>query len=208
MVSVLYCCTAPADASLLIDPPSTILGYPPPQNFYSPFTDPLLTPGEVPRIFPLWVSGHYAHGDNFVNLRCGYTEALCDPPPTAVKMDPSEAQRCIESSSMRPTGGSDAQVLVLGATLGAFARLKDAALYLEGVREQKPLLNNWDDVQIKYVWCDQSAWEMPWSAICLQDELKENSTNLGRGRLIRRIEMVRLRGANHLVSVKIPDVPH
>lgn len=149
----------------------------------------------------LWVSGYYDHGDDFSSLRCKYAEALPVPLPTILSMDPVEVEQGLEPDCIIPIRGSDAQVLILGATSGAFARIKDSALYLN--HAQPPKLNRWDNVKIKYISCDQSAWEMVWATICVQKELNERTTDVSRGKALRQIEMVRLRGANHMVSKEV-----
>jgi hypothetical protein len=188
-------------ATIFLDPPSFILGYTPPTpNVFNPFFDPSLSTGEALKIFGHWVSAYYAHGEDLTKLEY---EALEHPAPTIPSMDHSDVRRCMEISPVLP-GGSDERFIRLGVQLGVFAQLKDAVIYLDKGREQdSQVVNRWDDVEIKYVWCDRSVWEMTWGALCLQADLDDSKK---AGRVIRKVDMVRLRGGNHFVSFYLSDL--
>ncbi|KAF5327564.1 hypothetical protein D9619_004820 [Psilocybe cf. subviscida] len=151
-------------------------------------------------MFPQWVSAYYAHAEDLTELEY---EALDQPPPTILSMDPSEVQRCLEIGPALP-GGSDERLFMLRFQLGVFSRLKEAAMYV-GKDEERDLqvTNRWDDVEIKHVWCDQSMWEIPWAALCLQTELDDSEKS---GRVTRKVDMVRLRGANHFCHWDQPEL--
>ncbi|KAF5327565.1 hypothetical protein D9619_004821 [Psilocybe cf. subviscida] len=185
---------------VLYDTPAFLMGYAPPPDVVNIFFDPLLTPGEALKMFPQWVSAYYAHAEDTAKLEY---EALNDPPPTILSMDPSDVQRCLDVVPVLP-GGSDDQFVRLGFQLGAFSPLRQAAMYLDKDEGQHQHLGrNWDDVEIKHVWCDQSMWEMPWATVCLQAELADAKKS---GRVTRKVDMVRLRGANHFCHWDQPEL--
>lgn len=161
-----------------------------------------MTFGEALKIFPHWVSAYYALNDDPAQL--GY-KALDYPPPTILSMDPSDVQRCLELDPVLPRG-SDQQFIQLGVRLGVFSRLREAALYFNTDPDQDlHVVSRWDDVEVKNIWCDQSAWEMTWTAVCLQAEL-DNAKRAGKP--IRKVDMLRLSGSSHFVSFPFPSSPH
>lgn len=138
------------------------------------------------------MSTYYAHGEDLARPQ---HKALDHPPPTIVTIDPSDVQRCIEINPVLP-GGADERVIQLGVKLGVFSRLRDEAIYLDA--GDKYAGNDWDSVEIKYVWCDHATWEIPWGVACLQADLDEAKK---AGRVARKVDMVRLKGANHFVRL-------
>ncbi|KAF5325178.1 hypothetical protein D9619_009903 [Psilocybe cf. subviscida] len=157
---------------VLYDAPSHLFGYQPPPNVYNPFFDPHLSAGEILKIFPRWVSGYHVHAEDLTTLGCGDTPA--HPLPTILSMDPADLQRCVEGGPVLP-GGADERVINLGVQLGVFARLKEAAIYLDTSKEEDLHPGNrWDSVKMTHVWCDRSPWEIPWGVVCLQAELDES----------------------------------
>lgn len=185
----------------MIDGPYHTLGFPPHPDGYNPLFDPALAPGEGPRIFPAWISGYYSHGEDLTKLE--FRDALPKPLPTILSMDPSEVHACLELSPTLP-GGSDDRLLMLGIKLGVFAQVRDEVAYLTEKKivtdddgEEEEVDKEWNNLALRYVWCDQSAWEMPWGKFCLEAELEEGKK---AGKMLRKIEMVRLKGGNHFVS--------
>ncbi|THH15957.1 hypothetical protein EW146_g4610 [Bondarzewia mesenterica] len=78
-------------------------------------------------------------------------------------------------------GGSDAILLEAGIRHGLYASLKEAAVYLPPSAYLENVSNNhWPDVEVRYLWCDHSVWEMPWGTGALQAEL-ETSRRSGKG---------------------------
>ncbi|KAF5326977.1 hypothetical protein D9619_004815 [Psilocybe cf. subviscida] len=182
------------------EPPAFLLGYPPPPDVVNIFFDPSLTPGEALKRFPQWVSAYYAHREDPTKLEY---EALDHPSPTILSMDPSDVQRCLEIGPALP-GGSDDQVMRLGVQLGALSQLREAAIYLGKDEEgDVPVVNRWDDIEIKHVWCDRSMWEMPWAALCLQADLDDGKKS---DRVARKVDIVRLSGANHFCHWDQPEL--
>ena len=57
--------------------------------------------------------------------------------------------------------------------------------------------DDWADVEVRYLWCDRSVYEMPWGTWALRKELEEAQA---KGLRTRRLAIARLRGANHFVS--------
>ena len=156
-----------------------------------------MTPSEALKIFPQWVSGYYAHGEGADKLEY---KALEHPLPTMLSMNPSELQQCMEVSPALP-GGSDEQLFRLGVQSGAFIKLREIVVYLDkGVEDPRDghALRRWDDVEIKQIWCDQSVWESTWAFHCLQSDLDDRKK---AGKMSRKVDMVRLRGGNHFVSL-------
>lgn len=117
-----------------------------------------------------------------------------EPPPTIATMTPEEIQACFSTGPAGP-GGSDLETMNLGFAKGRNARMRERAFYLE----HKPTAgaSNWANVPLRYVWCDRSAYVMPWGASCLCSEL-ENAKKSGRR--MRNISVVCLPGANHFVG--------
>ncbi|KAF5327574.1 hypothetical protein D9619_004341 [Psilocybe cf. subviscida] len=165
---------------VIYDAPSCILGYAPPTGLCAPLFDPSLTPGEILKVFPLWVSTYYARGEDLTHPE---GKALDHPPPTILSMDPSDVQQCLEVNPVLP-GGADERLISLGVKLNVFSRLKDGAMYLDKGHPQGG--SSWDDIEIKYVWCDQAAWEMPWGVACLQADL-DNAKKAGK--VTRKVDM-------------------
>ncbi|KAA1472012.1 hypothetical protein DENSPDRAFT_777531 [Dentipellis sp. KUC8613] len=152
--------------AVLYDVPYHVLGYSPPSVSYHPMTDPSLSALERLQAFAAWVSGYFNHGRSGNSLEL--KQPLLDPQPTILSMSDAEQQSCLHLGPGAP-GGSDLMLMTEGARHGVFALLKEDALYL------KPELGNDGDpveeLEVVYLWCDQSVWEMPWGARALQSEL-------------------------------------
>ena len=103
-------------------------------------------------------------------------------------------------------GGSDAILLGAGIQHGLYASLRKGAFYLQPASSSMEVPgNDWRDVELRYVWCDRSVWEMPWGTWALQAELKD--AKITGKPTIRNIRILRLRGANHFVrSASFNDV--
>jgi hypothetical protein len=71
-----------------LDPPYFALGYLPPPESYNPLSHPSLAPGEGVKVFPVWVSGYYKHGDSGADLE--HRIALPDPRPTILAMSEAD----------------------------------------------------------------------------------------------------------------------
>jgi hypothetical protein len=165
------------------------MGYPSPDGCYFPLNDPSIPPEEMTKIFSLWVTGYYAHGDTPETLST--RNALDEPTPTATRMLPEEASLAIHEPPSLP-GGSDTVILQSGLHNGVFSRLREAALFAPQNAELA-----WPNVEFRYVWCDQSVWMMPLSAWSFRAEMEQAGKD---GKRIRTHSVVRMRGANHCVS--------
>lgn len=81
----------------LIDPPYGALGYLSPETYYHPFEDKALGPEEGHKLFPLLVSGYYAHGETPDKLEHRF--ALTDSPPTITTMSETDIATALYSIS-------------------------------------------------------------------------------------------------------------
>ena len=153
--------------------------------------DTTLAPTEGPKRFLTWVSGYYRHGESILALE--QRNALLYPRPTLLTISQDDMNSAIDIEPTLP-GGSDSLILQQGIRHGLFTALRTAAVY---VNKTPRNARGWSDVGLNYVWCDQSEWEMPYSAINFQAELEE-AKKLGKA--TREINIIRLRGVNHFVS--------
>lgn len=166
------------------------MGYPSPAGFYFPLNDPSIPPEEATKVFSLWITGYYAHGDTPETLST--RNALNEPTPTATRMLPEDLASTFHEAPTLPDG-VDSVILQSGPKSGAFSRLREAALFAPQGSEIA-----WPNVEFRYVWCDQSVWMMPWGAWSFRAEMEQARRD---GKLIRTHSIVRMRGANHCVSV-------
>lgn len=184
--------------TLRLDPPYHALGYPPPSTFYNPLTDSSHPVGEGIKLFPAWVSGYYTHGDSAHELE--HRTPLQEPPPTILTMTPSEVAMALFPGPGE-VGGSDEVFLHSGVRCGLWQILRQRALFisppsLDASDDEKENLRGWNDLELRYVWCDHSVWELPWATWALQEELAEAAK---AGREVRKVTLMRLRKANHFV---------
>ncbi|EJC99741.1 uncharacterized protein FOMMEDRAFT_160186 [Fomitiporia mediterranea MF3/22] len=152
---------------VLYDPPYHSLGYPPPAEVYHPLKDPSMPPGEGAKFFSSWVSGYYSHGNSVSELEL--RKPLANPRPTIETMTPEDIGSAMYPPAAYP-GGADFSLMEAGVQHGLFNFLREATLYPPFTGE-KP--KEWDSIQLKYIWCDKSVWEMPWGTWALQNELEE-----------------------------------
>lgn len=171
------------------------MGYPSPDGGYFPLNDPSIPPEEMTKIFSLWITGYYAHGDTPETLST--RNALDEPTPTATRMLPEEAALAIHEPPSLP-GGTDTVILQGGINSGVFSRLREAALFAPQNAELA-----WPNVEFRYIWCDQSVWMMPWSAWSFRAEMEQAGKD---GKRIRTHSVVRMRGANHCVSIAFAHI--
>ncbi|KAI9066152.1 hypothetical protein FKP32DRAFT_1589894 [Trametes sanguinea] len=185
---------------VLFDPPYHSLGYPSPAKPWNPLIDPSFSPEEVVVKFAEWVSGYYKHGDTPDELE--YRVPLGEPSPTLLRLTPEERAEALCDGPGSP-GGSDDLLLNSGLRVGLFDRMRRAAFYLpkhcQGFKESE---DTWKDTNVRYIWCDHSVWDMPWGTWALRAELDEHQQ---KGSLMRRIEVMRLRRANHFIHWDEPE---
>ncbi|KAI0317833.1 alpha/beta-hydrolase [Amylostereum chailletii] len=176
------------------DPPYHALGYPPPAGGYNPLFDPSVTREEGVKLFGSWVSGYFKHGESPSELE--YRTQLDNPRPTLATMSSEDAAATKHPAPTLP-GGSDHNTLTANIKHGVSAYIKDLALYPPADAEDP-----WRDVEWRYIWCDQSVWEMPWGMHALRAELDEAA---GAGKAVRKVSVVRWRRANHFIHWDEPE---
>ncbi|CDO68088.1 hypothetical protein BN946_scf184788.g19 [Trametes cinnabarina] len=181
---------------VFLDPPHHVLGYPLPDDPYNPLFDPAIPPEERERAFTNWVSGYYAHGNTPDALE--RKTPLQDPPPTLSTLTPEDIARTLSLGPGAP-GGSDALLLHFGIKLGLYEPLRKGALYLPTADQGGNALQN---VEVRYVSCERSVWEMPWGTLHLERELEEARA---KGLPLRNIRLVFVRDANHFVQWDKPE---
>ncbi|KAI0831903.1 Alpha/Beta hydrolase protein [Trametes gibbosa] len=187
---------------VLSDPPSSLLGYPyPKEDPYNPFFDTSLTHEERLKVFTHWITSYFAHGDapDALERRRG----LQTPPPTIQSMSTEDFEATVHVPPGVP-GGADWTLLLGCITLGAYAPLREGALYLPADAEGKKTLagDEWRDVEVRYVWGDRSVWEVPYAAQLLRKEAGDAEK---RGRPFRRLTFSCIRGANHFAQWDYPE---
>jgi hypothetical protein len=95
--------------------------------------------------------------------------------------------------------GSDTVILQSGFASGVFSRLREAALFAP-----QNAVVAWSDVEFRYVWCDRSVWMMPWGIWAFRAETEQANKD---GKYVRTHSVVRMRGANHCVSIPFTCIP-
>ena len=172
------------------------MGYPYPDGYYIPLNDPSIPPEELAKFFGFWITGYYAHGDTPETLSTRHP--LDEPSPTVARMSPEDLAPSLHDP---PTllDGPDTVILKCDITTGVLSRLREAALFASHNAEVA-----WPDVEFRYVWCDHSAWVMPWGARTFRAEIEQARKD---GKHIRANSIVRMRGANHCVSIPFTHIP-
>ena len=183
-------------AAIRVDTPSTTLGYPRPENVFDAFM--LAMQGDWQFLTPDWFSGYFAHGPTVDTLE--YKTPLPHPPPTSSTLSPAEKEA--QSAHAPITRGGSDQVLGFdGYRSRLFREIWQNALYLGAPSLSEPgresTTDEWEDVEVRHVWCDMSFWETPHAALMIQAELADARA---RGRRVRDVRTARLRGMNHFVS--------
>ncbi|RPD78506.1 hypothetical protein L226DRAFT_457815 [Lentinus tigrinus ALCF2SS1-7] len=182
---------------VLYDGPSFLFGFPRPDNAFNPYLDPRPDADSDDRYD--WVSGYFTHGDTLETLSM-HTPAR-DQPPTMARMTTAELARCLHRAP-GDEGGSDELLVVGGHRTGAFGDLWQAALELAGPRAVGDR-NDLREVEVRVVWCDRSTWETTHAAWCVAAELEGARE---KGRLVRKVTLARVRGANHFVHWDDPEI--
>lgn len=181
----------------MLDPPYHALGYPVPEDKYHPLEDESIPPQDRPMAFSKWVSGYYTHGNSPADLE--RRRPLDDPPPTILGMTMEEVQSCFHEKPAGP-GGSDALLLVGGIATGLNTALRKSAFFPE---DSEGKGDDWADIELRYLWCDRSVYEMPWGTWALRSELDEAKK---KGLRMRNVTIVCLPGANHFVSPSYENI--
>ena len=178
------------------DAPIMTLGFSPPVDSYNPLSHPSHSPGEGVKLFPSWVSGYYRHGESVDELE--QRTALTEPRPSILRMSPEDVSNAVYSGPAQP-GGSDNIFMESGIHHKMFKSLKERAFYLTDGSPK----SDWDGIELRYIWCEQSVWEMPFTAWTLQAELKEAEK---AGKRLRKVTWMRLKKANHFVGFSLPFI--
>ncbi|KAI9436610.1 alpha/beta-hydrolase [Lactarius indigo] len=176
------------------DPPSSAMGYPSPKGYYFPLNDPSIPLEKGIKIFPLWITGYYAHGDTLETL--SLRDALDEPSPTIARMSHEEL---VSTFHEPPTllDGSDTVIHNSGFNRGVFTWLRETALFAPQ-HDEIP----WPNVEFRYFWCDRSVWLMPLGAWSFSAEIEQARKD---GKRIRKHSVVRMRGANHCAHWDEPE---
>lgn len=148
------------------------------------------------------MSGYYAHGDSASELE--HRIALAEPTPTILTMSPEDIQAKLHAPPAIP-GGSDDLLVVTGIRHGLYDTMRRATLLFadpgdteaEAGKEEDAVRSDWKGIELRYIWCDRSVWEVPWGTWALQAELEEARK---AGNEIRNVVIFRLKGANHFVG--------
>ncbi|KAI0631506.1 hypothetical protein C8Q77DRAFT_1218969 [Trametes polyzona] len=185
---------------VLFDPSYSLLGYHPPTTpWYHPLTDPLLDHDGRVKVFPAWASGYYSHGDTLETLE--QKTPLRDPPPTTETLTPEE----LASMEYLPPGGSDGSDALLmrrGRDSGLFKSLKERAFYPERQEVAEGNTSGWPNVELCYVYCQRSVWEVMWGTWALRKEVEDGKQ---KGSRIRPIKLVEIKNANHFAPWDMPE---
>ncbi len=88
-------------------------------------------------------------------------------------------------------------LLDLGLKLGLFSSLREGGLYMPMERSPR---DAWDSVEVRYISCERSVWEMPWGTSLLKKEIEQAQA---QGLPMRTIRFVFVKKANHFVSLDL-----
>jgi hypothetical protein len=172
-----------------IDPPYLALGNPRPETSYHPFEDQSLTPGEANELFALWVTGYYQHGTTADQFE--HRTALKDPPPTIATMQQEDIATALHVIP-------DMTKFTDGIILSGWQKQNLGESLRTRLMYPSDMNSSWANIQLKYIWCDMSVWEMPWGALKLEEELEGAKT---AGKPFRTTSVLRMRGSNHFVRI-------
>ena len=173
-----------------IDGPSFLFGFPRPVNDY----EPILSPGqfeENPEAVSDWVGGYFSHGDNVDALARSAHDH--EPAPTLRTMNAEERTRTVYPPP-GTLGGSDQLLTFAGHRARMFAKLWEDAVTLP---ENACKLRK--EVEVRLVWCDRSVWEVVHAAWWVEAQVAEARA---KGRRMKNVTTLRIRGANHFVSLR------
>ncbi|KAH9933984.1 uncharacterized protein BXZ73DRAFT_100822 [Epithele typhae] len=190
---------------VLYDGPYHSMGYPPPSDPYNPLWDASLG-SDATRAFAMWVSGYFQHGDSADAIE--RRTPLANPAPTLSTLTDEERESALYPGPGEPSG-SDGLLLAGGIQSGLYEQLKNAALYLPeeiasplGEDGDEMVTSAWSDVEVRYIWCERSVWEMTWTSWKMREEMREAQA---QGKNMRNLKILRLLDANHFVHWDEPE---
>ena len=174
-----------------LDGPNCFFSFPAPNNSYNPILDPANDVASP--VVSDWISGFWSHGTTIDTLV--QRTPVDDPPPTVRTMGLDDIRNCVYIPS-DATGNSDKRLLLGGHFAGVFADLWNDAFAIspEPSHARKALR----DVEVRVVWCERSVWEMVLAGWNIKTEMEDARL---KGRTVRNVSAVCLRGGNHFVSV-------
>ncbi|KAF5326931.1 hypothetical protein D9619_004291 [Psilocybe cf. subviscida] len=193
---------------VLYDGPHRILGYIPAEGIdgYNPLFDPEVPLADRSRMFSVFASGYYDHGD--VPGVYEDRHALPEPRPTTLTIPDEERVLTADPAPMRP-GGSELTMISLGKKLGTFEVLKNEMLYLDGdhgddrvTKADEDRDRSWDNLEVHVVWGERSVWEIPKGAYEMQKEVEAGSL---AGKRMRKVIFTKVKGGNHFFHRERPD---
>ena len=186
------------------DGPFHVMGYPPPEDPYNPLFDTALG-ADTTYMFVNWVSGYFQHGETADEIERRIP--LKTPPPTLSTLTDEERASALYPDPGLP-GKSDDLLLVGCIRSGLFTELRKKALCLTPETADKEAeekegaervgTDAWRDVEVRYVWCDRSVWEMTWTSWKIREEMQAAKEG---GTPTRNVHILRLPGSNHFVSL-------
>ncbi|EIW58385.1 uncharacterized protein TRAVEDRAFT_64846 [Trametes versicolor FP-101664 SS1] len=187
---------------ILSDPPSCLLGYPyPAQDPWNPFFDTSLTYEERGQVFTNWITSYFAHGPTLDTYERRH--ALQTPPSTIAAQTKEDFEATVHVPPGVP-GGSDWTLLHGCAAYGVYGTLREGALFLSQPDDsgEKTIGDEWRDVELRYVWGDQSVWEVPYAAQLLRQEVADGARE---GKPIRKFTSLCVKGTNHFAQWDAPE---
>ncbi|KAI0744998.1 hypothetical protein C8Q76DRAFT_605350 [Earliella scabrosa] len=180
---------------ILYDGPNCFFSFPAPNNSYNPVLDPANDVASP--VVSDWISGFYSHGTTIDTLV--ERTPVDDPPPTVRTMGLDDIRNCVYIPS-DATGNSDKRLLLGGHFAGVFADLWNDAIAIapEPSHARKALR----DVEVRVVWCERSIWETVLAGWNIKTEMEDARS---KGRTVRNVSAVCLRGGNHFAHWHDPE---
>ena len=185
------------ELTLRIDTSDLALGFPTLSDAYFPITDPTIPAEKVAEPFAMWVTAYFDHGEDPEEYQ--YQHYLTSPPPAFTVMNDEERQSTQHHVPGDTRGGSDYLLMLTGYQCGLFATLRKEALRLPPPGASL-VGDAWRDVEVRHLWCDRSIWLIRWGEVYMRRELEEERK---AGISLRPVTFLRMRGANHFVSISL-----
>ncbi|KAI9062722.1 hypothetical protein FKP32DRAFT_824097 [Trametes sanguinea] len=181
------------------DPLSYVLGYPSPQDAYSPVLDTSLSLEERNRLFMKWLTSHYSHKRLDSPDGLERRTPLDHPLSTFDAMSQEERGSTMHVLPGAP-GGSDWDVLFGCYFYGTFRKLRKGALFPPDAVGKG---EDWRDIELRVLWGDQSVWATPYAITRLRQELGQADQEW---KSHRPVNIVLVKGANHFAHWHHPEL--